>query len=61
MLEVTSDELNELKEGYCPENTTKNNTWAFETFEEWRITSNSKFPVDPCPENLLTLNNKEVI
>ena len=34
--EVTPDELSKLKEGGCPANTVKNNTWALKTFEEWR-------------------------
>lgn len=61
MFEVTTDDLNKLKEGHCPANTAKNNAWALKTFEEWRIARNSKFPADPCPENILTLDNKEIV
>ena len=61
VFEVTSDELNKLKEGYCLANTAKNNAWALKTFEEWRIARNSKFPLHPCPENILTLDSKEIV
>ena len=53
--------VDKLKEGYMPANTVKNNMWALKTFEEWRVARNSRFPVDPCLENILISDNKEVL
>ena len=54
--EVTSGDLNKLKEGYCPANTAKNNVWALKTFEEWRVARNSRFPAGPNSVSDLIVN-----
>ena len=59
--EVTPDELSELKEGDSLANTVKNNVWALKTFEEWRATENTRYPVDPCPEEILITDNKQIL
>ena len=59
--EVTPDELSKLKEGDCPANTLKNNVWALKTFEEWRVTRNTRYPADPCPEEILIMDNKQIL
>ena len=59
--EVMSDELNKLKEGDCPANTLKNNMWALKTFKEWRVTRNTRYPADPCPEEILVTDNKQIL
>ena len=61
IFDLTSDDLNTLKGGNCPANMVKNNMWALKTFEEWRVARNSRFPVDPCPENIHISDNKEVL
>ena len=49
MFDVKIDDLDKMKEGYCPPNTVKNNAWALKTFEEWQVARNNKFPVESSP------------
>ena len=55
------DELSKLKEGDCSANILKNNVWALKTFEEWRVTRNTRYPADPCPEEILITDNKQIL
>ena len=58
---VTPDELSKLKEGDCPANTLKNNVWTLKTFEEWWVRRNTRYPADPCPEEILITDNKQIL
>ena len=58
---ITNDDLNKLKENNCPANTLKNNMWALKTFKEWWVAGHRRFPGDPCPENILIADNKEIL
>ena len=55
---TTLDELEKLMEGACPVNTAKNNEWAYNNFESWRIARNKRFPKMQCPDDVFS--SKEV-
>jgi len=59
--EVTSDELDKLKEGECPANALKINMWALKTFEEWRVTRNKRYSDDVCHEEIFVMDNKQIL
>ena len=58
---MSADELSKLKEGDCSANTLKNNMWALKLFEEWRVTRNTWYPADPCPEEILITDNRQIL
>ena len=58
---MTPDELNKLKEGGCPANALKKNVWALNMFEEWQVTRNTRYPADPCLEEILITDNKQIL
>ena len=55
------DELSKLKKGGCLANALKNNVWALKTFEEWQVTRNTRYPADPCPEEILITDNMQIL
>lgn len=59
---MMSDKLSKLKEGDCPVNNLKNNTWILKTFdEEWWVTMSNRYPADPCSEEILITGNKQIL
>ena len=58
---VVPDELSKLKESDSSAHTLKNNVWAFKTIEEWWVTKNTRYAADPCPEEILNTDNKQIL